>query len=80
VDGADIGYSFEGTSRLNSQKRVAVVISSTRTNRICGNIAGWVARVAQLDSLPRYELVDLAEVNLPFLDKAADTSTRTLRA
>jgi NAD(P)H-dependent FMN reductase len=49
--------------------RVAVVIGSTRPARICPGIAEWVRNVAQKDSPLHYELVDLAEVNLPFLDE-----------
>lgn len=50
--------------------RVAVVIGSTRPTRICPGIAEWVRTVAQQDSPLRYELVDLAEINLPFLDES----------
>jgi NAD(P)H-dependent FMN reductase len=49
--------------------RVAVVIGSTRPTRICPGIATWVLRAAQEESPLRYELIDLAEVNLPFLDE-----------
>ena len=49
--------------------RVAVVVGSTRPTRICPGIARWVLQAAQEESLLRYELIDLAEVNLPFLDE-----------
>jgi NAD(P)H-dependent FMN reductase len=49
--------------------RVAVVIGSTRPARISGDIAQWIARTAQEESSLHYEMVDLAEVNLPFLDE-----------
>src|SRR5580658_4853320 len=51
------------------QGRVAVVIGSTRPTRICPGIAEWIMNVAQQDSPLHYELVDLAEVDLPFLDE-----------
>jgi NAD(P)H-dependent FMN reductase len=51
------------------KKRVAIVIGSTRPGRITGGIAEWVLDTAQMGSPLRYELVDLAEVNLPFLDE-----------
>jgi NAD(P)H-dependent FMN reductase len=54
---------------MESNERVAVVIGSTRPGRICPGIAGWVATVAQEESPLRYERLDLAEVNLPFLDE-----------
>ncbi|MFZ0667897.1 MAG: NADPH-dependent FMN reductase [Acidimicrobiales bacterium] len=49
--------------------RVAVVIGSTRPTRICPGIAGWILHVAQENSPLHYELIDLAEINLPFLDE-----------
>jgi NAD(P)H-dependent FMN reductase len=51
------------------KKRVAIVIGSTRPGRISGGIAEWVLDTVQTGSPLRYELVDLAEVNLPFLDE-----------
>jgi NAD(P)H-dependent FMN reductase len=50
-------------------ERIAVVIGSTRPTRICPGIAGWIRDVAQQDSPLRYELLDLAEINLPLLDE-----------
>lgn len=49
--------------------RIAVVIGSTRPTRICAGIARWILRNAQEGSPLHYEIVDLAEVNLPFLDE-----------
>jgi NAD(P)H-dependent FMN reductase len=49
--------------------RVAVIIGSTRPTRICPGIARWVLEALQPESPLHYELVDLAEVNLPFLDE-----------
>jgi NAD(P)H-dependent FMN reductase len=49
--------------------RVAIVIGSTRPARICPGIAEWVMNVAQDGSPLHYELIDLAGVNLPFLDE-----------
>jgi NAD(P)H-dependent FMN reductase len=54
---------------LGADPRVAVIIGSTRPTRVCPGIARWVAGAVQEDSPLRYELVDLAEVNLPFLDE-----------
>ena len=50
-------------------RRVAVVIGSTRHGRICPGIAAWVSAVARVGGTLRYETLDLAEVNLPFLDE-----------
>jgi NAD(P)H-dependent FMN reductase len=54
--------------------RVAVVIGSTRPERICVGIAEWVRNAAQEGSSLQYELVDLAEINLPFLDEPLKAS------
>jgi NAD(P)H-dependent FMN reductase len=52
-----------------SPLKVAVVVGSTRQARICPAIATWVAETARKDSVLRYELLDLADVDLPFLDE-----------
>jgi NAD(P)H-dependent FMN reductase len=50
-------------------ERIAVVIGSTRPTRICAGIAEWIKDAAQEGSSLRYELLDLAEIDLPFLDE-----------
>ena len=50
-------------------RRVAIVIGSTRPSRICPDIAAWVLGAAQEESPLHDELIDLAAVNLPFLDE-----------
>jgi NAD(P)H-dependent FMN reductase len=58
---------------MEDTKRVAVVTSSSRPTRICPGIAAWIRRTlqsAQGSAGPiRYGSIDLAEVNLPFLDE-----------
>jgi NAD(P)H-dependent FMN reductase len=49
--------------------RVGVVVGSNRPVRICRDIAEWVCSVARTVEGNSYELIDLAEVNLPFLDE-----------
>jgi NAD(P)H-dependent FMN reductase len=51
------------------QQRIAVVIGSTRPTRICADIAAWACDTIQDGSTLSYELLDLAKVNLPFLDE-----------
>jgi NAD(P)H-dependent FMN reductase len=63
------GEGTEPAPQPRHQGRVAVVVGSTRPTRICPGIAEWVKNVAQHDSPLHYELVDLAEVNPPFLDE-----------
>ena len=58
-------------------KRVAVVVGSNRPARICPDIAAWLQQelnaaqpsAAWAAQPIRYERVDLAEINLPFLDE-----------
>jgi NAD(P)H-dependent FMN reductase len=50
-------------------KRVAIVIGSTRPTRITAGIASWIRDELSSASELDYELLDLAEINLPFLDE-----------
>lgn len=49
--------------------KVAIVIGSTRPGRKAETIARWVHEIAQRRADAEYELVDLAEFNLPLLDE-----------
>jgi NAD(P)H-dependent FMN reductase len=46
-----------------------IIIGSTRPGRVCPTIAAWVAQSATAHGKFNVEVVDLAEVNLPFLDE-----------
>jgi NAD(P)H-dependent FMN reductase len=49
---------------------VAIVVGSTRPGRICRDVADWVLGTVRESVSPlRYELLDLAEIDLPFLDE-----------
>jgi NAD(P)H-dependent FMN reductase/DNA-binding MarR family transcriptional regulator len=52
-----------------AQNRIAVIIGSTRPGRICPGIAHWFLNAAQRGSSLNYELLDLKDTNLPFLDE-----------
>jgi NAD(P)H-dependent FMN reductase len=62
------------TDSTASRPRIAVVVGSTRPKRICGDIAEWALRLLRLDSQLDYRLVDLAEINLPFLDEPREAA------
>ncbi len=49
--------------------RISVVIGSNRPQRICPQIASSVQRVLQSAGVHEIELIDLQEINLPFLDE-----------
>jgi NAD(P)H-dependent FMN reductase len=61
--------SEPSSAEAQANERIAVVIGSTRPTRICPGIAKWFKDVAQEGSPLRYELIDLAEIGLPFLDE-----------
>jgi NAD(P)H-dependent FMN reductase len=58
-----------GSENNSGNARVAIVIGSTRPTRISAGIAHWFFDVAQNGSSLTYELIDLAAVDLPFLDE-----------
>ncbi|WP_153815643.1 NADPH-dependent FMN reductase [Streptomyces sp. SUK 48] len=66
-----MGHTQNPSTRTAPQAadRIAVVIGSTRPNRICPGIAEWIRTALQQDSPLTYELLDLADVNLPLLDE-----------
>ena len=49
--------------------RVAIITGSTRPNRIVGPVAHWVLEVARKRRDAEFELVDIAEYQLPLLDE-----------
>ncbi|NEA16899.1 NADPH-dependent FMN reductase [Streptomyces halstedii] len=49
--------------------KIAIILSSTRTGRAGANVAQWVLRQATRRGDAEYELIDLAEVNLPQIDE-----------
>jgi NAD(P)H-dependent FMN reductase len=50
-------------------KKIGIVISSTRPTRICKEIAEWVLENVKDTTELEFELIDLKEINLPFLDE-----------
>jgi NAD(P)H-dependent FMN reductase len=65
TESSSAGHSAEP----QANERIAVVIGSTRPTRICPGIAKWIENAAQQESPLSYKLVDLAEIDLPFLDE-----------
>lgn len=49
--------------------KVAIVIGSTRPGRKAETVARWVHEIAQRRADAEYEVVDIAEFNLPLLDE-----------
>jgi NAD(P)H-dependent FMN reductase len=49
--------------------KIAIIIGSTRPQRKGETVAKWVFEIAKKRSDAEFELIDLKEVNLPFLDE-----------
>ncbi|MFJ8855966.1 NADPH-dependent FMN reductase [Streptomyces sp. NPDC102437] len=49
--------------------KIAIILSSTRTGRAGANVAQWVLEQARRRGDADYELVDLAEADLPQIDE-----------
>lgn len=54
--------------------KVAIVIGSTRPGRKADAVAKWVHEIAQKRTDASYELVDIADYNLPLLDEPVPPS------
>lgn len=54
--------------------RIAVIIGSTRPNRVGENVARWVFDIAKKRSDAEFELVDIRNFNLPLLDEPVPPS------
>ena len=59
---------------MSSSLRIGIIIGSTRPGRVGDQVAKWVQEHAARLGTAEYEVVDLAEVNLPLLDEAVPAS------
>ena len=51
--------------------KIAIVVGSTRPGRKADAVAKWVYEFAKARQGAEYELVDIADYDLPLLDEAA---------
>lgn len=57
--------------------RIAVILASTRPGRVGARVTKWLMRsLKHVETDLEFELIDLKEVNLPFLDEPKSASTR----
>jgi NAD(P)H-dependent FMN reductase len=57
-----------GGSIMNNQKlNIGIILGSTRPNRVSPQVGEWVKNIADQRNDANYEIVDIAEFNLPFL-------------
>jgi len=54
--------------------KIAIILGSTRPNRIGEGVARWVYDIAARRTDAHYDLIDLKDQNLPLLDEAAPPS------
>ncbi len=54
--------------------RIAIIIGSTRPNRVGESVGRWVYQIASGRTDAEYELIDLKQVNLPLLDEPVPPS------
>lgn len=54
--------------KQTSKPNIGIIVGSNRPTRICRTVAEWVLKEMQHDEL-KLNLIDLAEINLPFLDE-----------
>src|SRR4051794_18092731 len=59
--------------------RLGVIVASTRPVRVGGHIGRWAAARAQARPDAQVDLLDLAEIGLPFLDEEHDATTGIYR-
>jgi NAD(P)H-dependent FMN reductase len=52
-----------------SQLKIAIILGSSRPNRVGGIVAEWVSDMAGKRNDASFELIDLLDVGLPFLDE-----------
>ncbi|MDJ0396736.1 NAD(P)H-dependent oxidoreductase [Rhodococcus sp. G-MC3] len=49
--------------------RLAIIAGSTRPGRHARTVADWVSRISSNRPAASYEVIDLAQINLPFIDE-----------
>jgi NAD(P)H-dependent FMN reductase len=54
--------------------KIGIIIGSTRPGRLAPKVADWIYQIAVARGDADYELIDVAELNLPFLDEALPPS------
>ncbi len=55
--------------------RIGIIIGSTRPERVGGTVGRWVEDAVRRLGADEIDLIDLAEVGLPFLDEPSEAST-----
>jgi NAD(P)H-dependent FMN reductase len=67
-------HHWNEPSETPAMLKIAIILGSTRPERNGEAVAHWVNELAQKRTDAEFELIDLAEVDLPFLDEAIPPS------
>ena len=59
---------------ITAPMKIAIIVGSTRPNRIGKAVADWVHEIARTRKDAEFELVDIADYNLPLLDEPVPPS------
>lgn len=51
--------------------KIGIIIGSTRPNRLGPQVGAWIFQLANIRNDAEFELIDLADIKLPFLDEPA---------
>ncbi|MDV8025330.1 NAD(P)H-dependent oxidoreductase [Rhodococcus sp. IEGM 1330] len=60
---------INGTEELGHMTRIGIIVGSTRPGRRGEEVANWVLKVASERKSATYEIIDLADFELPILDE-----------
>lgn len=65
------GKLFSGSTKMEDEKmtklNIGIILGSTRQGRVSPQVGEWVKGIADKRGDANYEIVDIAEFNLPFL-------------
>ncbi|CAH0119990.1 hypothetical protein PAE9249_02499 [Paenibacillus sp. CECT 9249] len=56
----------------NNQMKIGIILGSTRSGRVSPQVGKWVQEIADRRGDAEYEIVDIADFNLPFLGESSD--------
>ena len=64
----------ENKSMNNNRLKVGIILGSNRIGRVSDQVGNWVKEIADARNDADYEIVDLADYDLPFLGTTAEVS------
>jgi NAD(P)H-dependent FMN reductase len=74
-----LAHRWAGCWRTVGLINLGIIIASTRPRRVGGHIGRWVVARAQARPDVRVDVIDLAKLDLPFLDEEQDAASGVYR-